>query len=120
MTALITKRGHMKEIAPTMPGTLTKPSRFIKTCWDSLQSSTTQRFSLCCRKKGGKSGYSERASPGTGNCYIWVKDIRNIYGELCDKGISFEDDIAARDEYDLTDFAIHDLDGNYICIGGEE
>jgi len=49
-----------------------------------------------------------------------VKDIRNIYGELCDKGISIEDDIAARDEYDLTDFAIHDLDGNYICIGGEE
>ena len=51
---------------------------------------------------------------------IWVKNIRNIYGELCDKGISFEVDIAARDEYDLTDFAIHDLDGNYIGIGGEE
>ena len=51
---------------------------------------------------------------------IWVKNIRNIYGELCDKGISFENDIDARDEYNLTDFAIHDLDGNYIGIDGEE
>ena len=51
---------------------------------------------------------------------IWVKNIRNIYGELCDNGISFEVDIAARDEYDLTHFAIYELDGNYIGIGGEE
>ena len=58
--------------------------------------------------------------PGAGNCYIWVEDIRSVYRELRDKGVSFEDDIAQRDEYDLTDFVIHDLDGNFIDIGGEE
>ncbi len=77
-------------------------------------------FRFVAERRGENRVTASERPPGTGNCYLWEKDIWNIYGELCDKGISIEDDIAARDEHDLTDFAIHDLDGNYIGIGGEE
>ena len=114
---------HMKEIAPTMPvADLDRATAFYQDMLGFVTLFHNPRvFALLQRGrvKIGLQRANERP-PGTGNCYIWVDDIRSIYGELRDKGISFEDDIAARDEYALTDFVVHDLDGNFIGIGGEE
>lgn len=46
--------------------------------------------------------------------------MRSLYNELRARGLDFEDDIAPRDEYELTGFVLHDPDGNHIGIGGEE
>ena len=113
----------MKEIAPTMP--VRDLERAIAFYQDMLGFATVFHnpavFALL-RREGVRIGlqHANKRPPGTGNCYIWVEDIRSVYRELRDKGVSFEGDIAQRDEYDLTDFVIHDLDGNFIDIGGEE
>ncbi len=70
------------------------------------------------RVKIGLQRESAKRPAGTGNCYIWVDDVRRIYEELSEKGLDFEDNIAFRDEYELTDFVIYDLDQNHIGIGG--
>ena len=62
---------------------------------------------------------SQRRPAGTGSCYIWVDDVREIYNELSAREVEFADDIAFRDEYEMTDFVIHDPDGNHIGIGGD-
>jgi len=91
--------GHMKEIAPTMP--VRDLERAIAFYQDMLGFATVFHnpavFALL-RREGVRIGlqHANKRPPGTGNCYIWVEDIRSVYRELRDKGVSFEDDIAQR------------------------
>ncbi len=112
----------MKEIAPTTP--VTDVDKAVEFYTQQLG------FEVCFKnapvfamvKRGDVQIGLQRAGkerpPGTGNCYIWVEDIRAIYEDYCAKGVVFSDAIAHQAEYDLTDFVIHDPDGNHIGIGG--
>ena len=113
----------MKEIAPTFPvSDVQKALEFYR---DKMAFSVGFQnhpvFAMVQRDavRIGLQLASEQRSVGTGSCYIWVDDVRGIYNEFSNKGLGFEDDIEFRDEYKLTDFVLHDLDGNHIGIGGK-
>ena len=112
----------MREIAPTMP--VADLDRAVSFYQDKLGFTVIYHnpsvFALV--ERGVKIGLQHAGDrpPGVGNCYIWVDDIRSLYAEFKAKGIEFKDDIAVQAEYDLTDFVIYDLDGNFIGIGGDE
>lgn len=112
----------MKSIAPTTP--VTDVAKAVKFYTQTLgfEAGFNNAPVFAMVKRGNVQIGLQRAGQarpaGTGNCYIWVEDVRAIYEEYSAKGVVFEDDIAHRDEYDLTDFVIHDPDGNHIGIGG--
>ena len=112
----------MKEIAPTMPVSDMDAAKqfYVSKLGFNVIFDRAPAFSLIQREHV-KIGL-QRASgskPGTGNCYIWTENIRELYAELRAKGLTFVDDIGLRSEYDLTDFVLHDPDGNQIGIGGK-
>ena len=112
----------MKEIAPTMPVSDMDAAKqfYVSKLGFNVIFDRAPAFFLIQREHV-KIGL-QRASgskPGTGNCYIWTENIRELYAELRAKGLTFVDDIGLRSEYDLTDFVLHDPDGNQIGIGGK-
>lgn len=112
----------MKEIAPTTPVTDVDKAVEFYTNQLGFEVGFNNAPVFAMVRRGGVQIGLQRAGearpPGTGNCYIWVEDIRATYEEYSAKGVVFTDDIAHRGEYDLTDFVIHDPDGNHIGIGG--
>ncbi len=113
----------MKEIAPTLPvSDVEKAVGFYR---DKLAFSVGFQnhpvFALVRRGavRIGLQLASQRRPAGTGSCYIWVDDVRGIHEELSARGVEFADDIAFREKFEMTDFVLHDPDGNHIGIGGD-
>ena len=113
----------MKEIAPTLP--VSDVEKAVEFYRDKLAFSVGFQnypvFALVRRGavRIGLQLASQRRPAGTGSCYIWVDDVREIHEELSARGVEFADDIAFRDEFEMTDFVLHDPDGNHIGIGGD-
>ena len=114
----------MKEIAPTLP--VSDVEKAVEFYREKLAFSVGFQnhpvFALVRRGAVsiGLQLASQRRPAGTGSCYIWVDDVREIYNELSARGVEFADDIAFRDEYEMTDFVIHDPDGTTSVLAGTE